>query len=159
MDAPRSLADAPARYRVRVRGAIEPHWSGWFAGMTISYDAGGDTLLIGMLAVSVVLGVALAPVQARPHRAEMLPRLQAELGLTDDQVQAIRQLHEGQREARKQLYRSLREARRTLREMVIDGVDDATVQQARGVWRDLRSREGVEHYYWKQEGGRWTKAG
>jgi Spy/CpxP family protein refolding chaperone len=95
------------------------------------------SLLIGMLAVSVVLGVALAPVQARPHRAEMLPRLQAELGLTDDQVQAIRQLHEGQREARKQLYRSLREARRTLREMVIDGVDDATVQQQTAALQQL----------------------
>lgn len=37
--------------------------------------------------------------------------------------------------------------------------DDATVQQARGVWRELRGRGGVEHYYWKQEGGRWIKAG
>jgi DNA polymerase-3 subunit chi len=37
--------------------------------------------------------------------------------------------------------------------------DDATVQQARGVWRDLRDREGVEHFYWKQEGGRWVQAG
>ncbi|GGC00364.1 DNA polymerase III subunit chi [Novosphingobium endophyticum] len=36
---------------------------------------------------------------------------------------------------------------------------DATVQQARGVWRDLRGREGVEHFYWKQEGGRWVQAG
>lgn len=37
--------------------------------------------------------------------------------------------------------------------------DDATVQQARGVWRDLRGRGGVEHFYWKQEGGRWVQAG
>lgn len=37
--------------------------------------------------------------------------------------------------------------------------DEATVQQARGVWRDLRGREGVEHYYWKQEGRRWVQAG
>lgn len=37
--------------------------------------------------------------------------------------------------------------------------DDATVQQARQVWRDLRAREGVEHHYWKQEDGRWVKAG
>ena len=37
--------------------------------------------------------------------------------------------------------------------------DETTVQQARGVWRDLRGREGVEHYYWKQEGGRWIQAG
>jgi DNA polymerase-3 subunit chi len=37
--------------------------------------------------------------------------------------------------------------------------DEATLQQARDVWRDLRSREGVEHFYWKQEGGRWIQAG
>jgi Spy/CpxP family protein refolding chaperone len=86
------------------------------------------SLLIGMLAVSVLLGVALAPVEARPHRG-MLPRLQAELGLSDDQVQAIRQVHADQRDARKQLRQSLRDAHRTLRQMVIDGVDDATIQQ------------------------------
>jgi Spy/CpxP family protein refolding chaperone len=86
------------------------------------------SLLIGLLAVSVVLGVALAPAEARPH-GRMLPRLQAELGLSDDQVQAIRQVHADQRDARKQLRHSLREAHRTLRQMVIDGVDDATVQQ------------------------------
>ncbi|KQM13797.1 DNA polymerase III subunit chi [Novosphingobium sp. Leaf2] len=37
--------------------------------------------------------------------------------------------------------------------------DDAAVEQARGVWRDLRARAGVEHFYWKQEGGRWVQAG
>ena len=37
--------------------------------------------------------------------------------------------------------------------------DDATVQHARDTWRMLRSREGVEHFYWKQEGGRWVQAG
>jgi protein CpxP len=94
------------------------------------------SLLIGMLAVSVVLGVALAPVEARPHGG-MLPRLQAELGLSDDQVEAIRQLHEGQRDARRQLRQSLREAHRTLRQMVIDGVDDATVQQQTAALQQL----------------------
>ncbi|SFF83954.1 DNA polymerase III, chi subunit [Novosphingobium sp. CF614] len=37
--------------------------------------------------------------------------------------------------------------------------DDATVQEARRVWRDLRGRQGIEQEYWKQEGGRWVKAG
>ncbi len=37
--------------------------------------------------------------------------------------------------------------------------DDATVQHARDTWRMLRGREGVEHFYWKQEGGRWIQAG
>lgn len=37
--------------------------------------------------------------------------------------------------------------------------DDRTVQHARETWRMLRGREGVEHFYWKQEGGRWIQAG
>ncbi|MFC0204764.1 DNA polymerase III subunit chi [Novosphingobium soli] len=37
--------------------------------------------------------------------------------------------------------------------------DDDTVQHARTVWRDLRARGGVEHFYWKQDGGRWVQAG
>ena len=86
------------------------------------------SLMIGLLAVPLVLAVALVPVEARPHRGS-LDRLQAELSLTDAQVQAIRQIHQDQRDARIQLRRSLREARRTLREMVIDGVEEVTVQQ------------------------------
>jgi DNA polymerase-3 subunit chi len=37
--------------------------------------------------------------------------------------------------------------------------DDRTVQHARDTWRMLRGREGVEHFFWKQEGGRWVQAG
>jgi DNA polymerase-3 subunit chi len=37
--------------------------------------------------------------------------------------------------------------------------DDGSLQQARQVWRDLRARGGVEHFYWKQDGGRWVQAG
>lgn len=37
--------------------------------------------------------------------------------------------------------------------------DDASVQEARQVWRTLRARQGVEHYYWKQQDGRWVQAG
>lgn len=36
--------------------------------------------------------------------------------------------------------------------------DDATIAHARDTWRMLRGREGVEHHYWKQEGGRWIQA-
>jgi DNA polymerase-3 subunit chi len=37
--------------------------------------------------------------------------------------------------------------------------DDTTLEAARGVWRQLRDREGVERHFWKQQGGRWTEAG
>ncbi|WP_246543548.1 DNA polymerase III subunit chi [Novosphingobium profundi] len=35
--------------------------------------------------------------------------------------------------------------------------DDATLQEARQVWKDLRGREGVTKEYWAQEDGRWAK--
>jgi hypothetical protein len=44
-----------ARYQIRVRGALDPHWSEWFDGMVISHDAGGDTLLTGPLADQAAL--------------------------------------------------------------------------------------------------------
>ena len=37
--------------------------------------------------------------------------------------------------------------------------DAETLQHARDTWRMLRDRGGVEHAYWKQEGGRWIQAG
>ncbi|VWX52161.1 DNA polymerase III subunit chi [Novosphingobium sp. 9U] len=36
--------------------------------------------------------------------------------------------------------------------------DDRTVEGARGVWRQLRGREGTERHFWKQDGGRWIEA-
>ena len=36
--------------------------------------------------------------------------------------------------------------------------DEATVAGARGVWRQLGTREGTERHFWKQEGGKWVKA-
>ena len=36
-------------YEIRVQGHIDPHWPEWFNGLTISYDAGGNTVLRGPL--------------------------------------------------------------------------------------------------------------
>jgi hypothetical protein len=83
MDPRRRLADAPARYQIRVRGTIDPHWSDWFDGMAITYDAGGDTLLIGPLADQAALygvlhrirnlGLILLAVARLPEHAEYAP--------------------------------------------------------------------------------------
>lgn len=37
--------------------------------------------------------------------------------------------------------------------------DDSTLQAARSLWRELGAREGAERHFWKQDGGRWSKAG
>ena len=55
MGAHRWLDDGPARYQIRVRGALDPRWSGWFAELTIIPDADGSTLLAGPLADQAAL--------------------------------------------------------------------------------------------------------
>ena len=74
------LADAPAWYQIRVRGALDPHWSAWFDGMAIGHDASGDTLLVGWLADQAALygvlyrirdlGLMLLAVARLPEHAE-----------------------------------------------------------------------------------------
>jgi hypothetical protein len=80
MDRRRPLADAPARYQIRVRGAIDLHWSDWFDGMAIVHDPSGDTLLIGPLADQAALygvlhrirnlGLMLLAIARLPEQAE-----------------------------------------------------------------------------------------
>jgi hypothetical protein len=36
-------------YEIRVQGRIDQHWSEWFEGLTISYDANDNTVLRGPL--------------------------------------------------------------------------------------------------------------
>jgi hypothetical protein len=50
-----SPADAPARYQIRVRGALDPHWSRWFGDMAITSGADGSTLLAGPVADQAAL--------------------------------------------------------------------------------------------------------
>ncbi len=35
--------------------------------------------------------------------------------------------------------------------------DGATIDGARGTWRELGKAEGVERRYWRQQGGRWVE--
>jgi len=37
--------------------------------------------------------------------------------------------------------------------------DGSTIDDARATWRSLDGREGLERNYWRQENGRWIKAG
>ena len=55
MAAHRWSDDAPVYYQIRVRGALDPRWSGWFAELTITYDTDGSTLLAGPLADQAAL--------------------------------------------------------------------------------------------------------
>ena len=83
-------------------------------------------LLVATLALVLAAGLVAGAVPA--HARPSLDRLQSQLSLTDDQVQAIRQLHQAQRPAHRQLRTSLREARHALRDLVLTGTDDAAIQ-------------------------------
>lgn len=79
--------------------------------------------------VGIGLALATGAIPAEAHMGGRgLAWLQEQLGLSDDQVAAIRQLHEGQRDARRWLHRDLREVRKSLRELVLQGADEATIQ-------------------------------
>ncbi len=83
MERGRPVADVSACYQIRVRGALDPHWSDWFDGMAITYEASGDTLLSGPLADQAALygvlnrirdlGLVLLAVARLPEHAEQAP--------------------------------------------------------------------------------------
>lgn len=37
----------PGIYRIRIRGHLDPQWADWFAGLTITLEEDGTTLLSG----------------------------------------------------------------------------------------------------------------
>jgi hypothetical protein len=37
-------------YRIRVKGYLNSHWTGWFEGLAISHQVDGTTLLTGVIA-------------------------------------------------------------------------------------------------------------
>lgn len=71
---------------------------------------------------------AADPQTGSGHSKRWESRLQEKLGLTDDQLQAFRQLHAGRdAEAQRQQYRALRTAQHELRRLALNGADDATL--------------------------------
>jgi len=55
MDGRHLAEDTPVSYQIRVRGTLDSHWSGWFAGLAITPEADGNTLLEGPLADQAAL--------------------------------------------------------------------------------------------------------
>ena len=52
--------DQPATYRIRVQGHLDPQWSDWFDGFTITAEPGGQTTLVGQVADQPALHGILA---------------------------------------------------------------------------------------------------
>ena len=65
---------------------------------------------------------------AQPWRGRMMARFQQQLGLTDAQVQSIREVHTRHADDRKQLGQSLRQAQTDLRQLALNGGDPTALQ-------------------------------
>jgi hypothetical protein len=55
-----TAAQPPARYRIRIRGHLDPVWSAWFDGLTVTQADDGTTELVGPLADQAALFGLLA---------------------------------------------------------------------------------------------------
>ena len=42
---PQTDPDAPLVYHIRIKGHLGPQWTDWFAGMTLTLEANGETRL------------------------------------------------------------------------------------------------------------------
>ena len=82
----------------------------------------------------VVSGLVILASGATPSEAQLTsriapierPALQEQLGLTEDQVKAVREIHARHRQSMRETARALHEARVALREMALDETDEAT---------------------------------
>ena len=45
----------PVDYQIRVKGHLDPSWSEWFDGLSMTHDADGDTTLTGPVADQAAL--------------------------------------------------------------------------------------------------------
>ena len=51
---------SPPQYRIRIRGHLDPSWSAWYDGLTITQAEDGTTELVGPLADQAALFGLLA---------------------------------------------------------------------------------------------------
>jgi Spy/CpxP family protein refolding chaperone len=99
--------------------------------------------LAAALSGLVILAGGGTTSQAHPGR-RVVPierrALQVELGLTEDQVKAIRDIHARHRESMRETWQALREARRLLQDMTLSETDEATFNTKAAEVRELASQ-------------------
>jgi Spy/CpxP family protein refolding chaperone len=80
------------------------------------------------LAIAAAAVAADAPSGTPPDGSAKTSRFQQKLGLTDDQMKAIREVNGRYAENRKQLGQSLRQKQQELRQLALNGGDPAAIQ-------------------------------
>ena len=76
MDTP---ARPPARYRIRIRGHLDPSWAAWFGGLSVAQDDDGTTELVGPLVDQAALFGLLARLRDLGATLLLVEHLTAEL--------------------------------------------------------------------------------
>jgi hypothetical protein len=74
-------AQPPARYRIRIRGHLDPSWSAWFDSLTITLERPGTTELTGPLADQPALFGLLARLRDLGATLLLVERLTEEAGI------------------------------------------------------------------------------
>jgi Spy/CpxP family protein refolding chaperone len=98
-------------------------------------------LILGLtLAMAAVAGAAVPANAAGPPSIQP-SRFQLVLGLTDDQMNSIRQLFAQRAADRKQLSESIRQAQTELRQLALTGGDPAAIQAKQAEVAQLLSQE------------------
>ena len=54
------IFDEPTMYQIKVKGSLEPKWSDWFDGFTITSQANNEATLVGSVADQSALHGILA---------------------------------------------------------------------------------------------------
>lgn len=86
------------------------------------------TLVLAATLVAAALAYAAEPPQGDARHGRWESRLQQQLGLTDQQTQAIREIHGRQSQAWKTHWQTLRQAQAELRRLILTEADEATIQ-------------------------------
>lgn len=98
--------------------------------------------IFSLVAPALVAAVALGAAQAQPpapgapggqggpagKRFSHEGFMQKHLGLSEDQAKQLKQIHEQQAEARRRNMQAFHEANKQLRQLALDGADEATVR-------------------------------
>jgi hypothetical protein len=70
-----------AIYQIRLKGHLGPQWTDWFAGLTVTLENNGDTLLAGPVVDQAALHGLLRKV--RDWGVPLISVIRAELGQAD----------------------------------------------------------------------------
>lgn len=87
----------------------------------------GPILSLAMAAV-LVAPAAEADQGARPYKHDPMARMQAHLGLSQEQADAVREIRDRTLEAAKRIGEALRQNRQELRQLALQGADEVAVE-------------------------------